>query len=136
MDSNHELETYYIVSDVVFKVPYDLQPLVNALIGGGLGHVFSVWADDDGSEASGGILVKPFDPESSIARFLDVLDSLDMGSKRLWANCSMREFDIGYHCGTSPFSINSAISSKTVAVIAVNLARIKITLYSLDLRDP
>jgi len=136
LDSNPELDTYYIVTDVVFKAFYDLQPLVNALIAGGLGPVFAVRADDDGWAASGGILVKPYDPESSIARFLDVLDSLDIESKRFWSNCSMREFDIGYHCGTSPFSINNAISSKTVARIAANLASLKITLYSVDLRDP
>ena len=134
MATNPDLDTYYIVTDVTFEASHDLQPLVDDLIAGGLGSVFDIRSFDDSWEARGGILVKPYDPESSIARFLDVLDSLGMESKQSWSNCSKREFDIGYQCGKRPLFINNEISTKTMARIASQSASLKITLYSFQPR--
>ena len=55
-----------------------MQSLVDALVAGGLGKVFSNKEPEGRWTVRGGILYPPHDVESSIARFLDVLDSLEL----------------------------------------------------------
>jgi hypothetical protein len=91
-----------------------LQPLVDALVAGGLGKVISNKEPEGRWTARVGILYPPHDVESSIARFLDVLDSLDADHKCLWTNCNSRDFDIGYQCGKKPFSVRNTISPELI----------------------
>lgn len=135
MSFDPNINTYYIVTDVIFTAAYDLQPLVDALVTGGLGQVFSNKENEGRWTASGGILFPPHDVEPSIARFLDVLDALDVDQKRLWTDCISRDLDIGYQCGKRPFSVRNTISPELIQRVAFNQASISISLYAFNWKD-
>lgn len=120
---------YYITTDVDFTADFDLAPLADELSCALSAAVFVVTRSGGRWKASGGILVEPHDPESSIAYFLNLLNSLDEESKRSWSNCMSRVFDIGYQCGDAPSTLAYDLSAGLIHRIAERSSSIRTTLY-------
>lgn len=69
------------------------------------------------------------EPEKSIAIMLTAIESFDTKTRRIWSQCELREFNIGYDCGDEPWEFNQGLSSKLIARIARSGASLRITLY-------
>lgn len=69
------------------------------------------------------------EPEQSISQMLTAIESFDAKTRRIWSQCKLREFNIGYACGDDPWEFNQGLSSKLIARIAKSGASVRITLY-------
>ena len=69
------------------------------------------------------------EPEPNIRRLMDAVDELSVDSRRIWAQCSKREFNVGYDCGDEPWSFNQGLSNDIIRRIADCGASFRITLY-------
>ena len=69
------------------------------------------------------------DPNQTITRLLDMIESLAPEHKTIWSRCTQKEFNIGYQCGTTPQSFTQGVSSDVVARMAAWGASFCITLY-------
>ena len=72
------------------------------------------------------------DPEPEVAALLAAVEALDPPARAAWAGCSQRVFDLGYDCGTRPFSVRHDLSAGTLARLAAAGGSLRITLYALD----
>ena len=72
------------------------------------------------------------DPDSNIAAMLDVIESAEDSIQRLWLECSLREFNIGYDCGDEPWAFNQGLSNATLKRLAEVGATLRFTLYPED----
>jgi hypothetical protein len=72
------------------------------------------------------------DPEPEVAALLAAVEALDPPARAAWAGCSQRVFDLGYDCGTRPFSVRHDLSARTLARLAAAGGLLRITLYVLD----
>lgn len=72
------------------------------------------------------------DPDSNIAAMLKVIESADDSIQRLWRECSLREFNIGYDCGNEPWAFNQGLSNATLKRLADVGATLRFTLYPED----
>jgi hypothetical protein len=70
------------------------------------------------------------EPESTILVMLDAIEAIDGEAKRLWSECSKREFNIGYDCGDEPRALCNGLTNSTLSRIASLGASLGITLYS------
>ena len=68
-------------------------------------------------------------PEPNIAAMLAVIESLGEPAGRAWRACAVREFNIGYECGSEPWAFNQEISGRTLRRVADVGAALRITLY-------
>jgi hypothetical protein len=75
------------------------------------------------------------DPEPEVAALLEAVEALDPPARAAWAGCSQRIFDLGYDCGTKPFSVRHDLSAGTLARLAGAGGSLRITLYALDLSE-
>ena len=75
------------------------------------------------------------DPEPEVAALLAAVEGLDPPARAAWAGCSQRVFDLGYECGTRPFSVRHDLSAGTLARLAAAGGTLRVTLYALDPSD-
>ncbi len=68
-------------------------------------------------------------PESNIVRMLAIIESLGDSASRAWWACTVREFNIGYECGSEPWAFNQELSGQTLRRMADVGAALRITLY-------
>ncbi len=68
-------------------------------------------------------------PEPNIAVMLSAIESLDKAQSRAWRACTVREFNIGYECGSEPWAFNQLVSGRTLRRMADVGAALRITLY-------
>ncbi len=68
-------------------------------------------------------------PEPNIAMMLAIIESLGESHSRTWWTCTVREFNIGYKCGSEPWAFNQEISGQTLRRMADVGAALRITLY-------
>lgn len=69
------------------------------------------------------------DPEPNIAVMVDAIESLEESLQADWSRCSLREFNIGYDCGSKPWAFNQGLSSELLGRIAAIGASLRWTLY-------
>jgi hypothetical protein len=72
------------------------------------------------------------EPESEVAAILAAVEALDAPARATWDSCSQRVFDLGYDCGTKPFSVRHDFSAGTLARLAAAGATLRMTLYAFD----
>ena len=82
------------------------------------GLFYVLWEDFNDSE-----------PEPNIRRIMDAIDGLSVDALGIWAQCSKREFNVGYDCGDEPWSFNQGLSNDIIRRIADCGASFRITLY-------
>jgi hypothetical protein len=68
-------------------------------------------------------------PESTISSILDAIEALKGKARALWAQCSLREFNIGYDCGDKPWAYNDGLANAILRRIAKLGGSLRITLY-------
>ncbi len=68
-------------------------------------------------------------PHENIEAFLNVLETLDESTKRLWWSCSLREFNIGFDCGDKPWASNAGLAPSVLARMAALGIGLRLTLY-------
>jgi hypothetical protein len=69
------------------------------------------------------------EPELNIATMLGIVESLDQPLHSAWSRCTIREFNIGYDCGSKPWAFNQALSNELLSRIAAAGASLRWTLY-------
>jgi hypothetical protein len=69
------------------------------------------------------------EPETNIQAMLTVIESLDGSARCVWQGCSMRQFNIGYDCGSDPWAFNNGLATETLRRIAASGASLRITIY-------
>ena len=122
-------ETHYLNTDLDITAPHDLTPLADALAQRGL-YPLHVLQQRDGSWSSRFETEEGFrEPDSNIAAMLTAIESLEEPARSLWANCTLREFDMGYDCGEAPNAYRQPLTATTIARIAAVGASVVITLY-------
>lgn len=72
------------------------------------------------------------DPEPEVAALLAAVEALDPPARAAWDGCSRRVFDLGYDCGTRPFSVRHDLSAGTLARLAAAGGLLRLTLYAFD----
>lgn len=124
-------EIGYINTDLILLAPYDLAPLAQALVSHGVLCSLYVGPGQNGLwSASFGTTGSCPEPDLNIGVMLMAIDGLDEPSRKLWASCSSREFDIGYECGDEPRVFSQHLSTTILARIAAVGARDVLTLYA------
>ncbi|QHV99337.1 hypothetical protein [Spirosoma endbachense] len=124
-------EICYLNTDLNLIAPYDLAPLAQALVAHGVLFSLYVGPYQNGLwsatfETSG----SSSEPDLTIGVMLMAIDGLDEPSRKLWAACTRREFDIGYECGDEPRVFSQHLSTTILARIAGVGARVVLTLYA------
>ncbi|QJW95568.1 hypothetical protein [Frigoriglobus tundricola] len=123
----------YINTDLDLVASYDLGALARALEARDV-FALHVTSGDDGS-CSARFELNTFadDPgdnlEQTISKILDAIESFDVSIQSLWLGCSLREFDIGYECGTEPWAFNNELTNHTLLRMARVGTSLRITLY-------
>lgn len=63
---------------------------------------------------------------------LAALENLPMALSRLWSECSVRDFNIGYQSGIGPGRVEQSISNGVLQKVAALGGSISITIYAYD----
>lgn len=121
----------YLNTDLDLVAARDLMPLTGALQSLGV-RPLNVQQGTDGQWYS--LLeittdLEKYEPEETIRVMLDAIEGLEVESKQLWAECSKREFNIGYDCGDEPWAFNNGLARATLERMASVGASLRITLY-------
>ena len=114
----------YYNTDLELTAPFDLQPLADVLAGRGL-MVLTVHPIEGGTFAAfetGGLTPTL---ESTVLELLEVVESLDDDAKRQWADCSRREFNIGYERSDEPGIFEHVLSPGAISRLAAVSASLK-----------
>ena len=70
------------------------------------------------------------EPQTNISEMLDAIESLTDDIAALWSECSLREFNIGYDCGSRPRALHNGLSNDVVRRVAAAGATVRFTLYA------
>lgn len=124
---DHTATIQYLNTDLDLTCSVDPSPLATEIEGEGL--AVRVTRGDDGlfyvlCEDSNDV-----EPEPNIRRLLNAIDRLSADARVIWANCSKREFNVGYDCGDEPWSFNQGLTNDTLRRMANCGASFRITLY-------
>ena len=126
----------YLNTDLVLLAPRDPTQLVAAFGKDGVQALYAPQQGDDGfwhvsfelhTESDSDD--PDYNPERMISAILDAIESLDDSCQALWAECSLKEFNIGYDCGTEPWAFNQGLTNQTLLRMAQAGASLRITLY-------
>jgi hypothetical protein len=119
----------YLNTDLELRSAENLLPLADALKAAGF-FSLHIGQHDDGTWAATLETEESFtEPEASITRMLDALDLLLPEHKAVWSRCAVKEFDIGYVCGSEPWAFNQSLSNAALARITALNASLRWTLY-------
>lgn len=69
------------------------------------------------------------EPNPNLLEFLAAIDSMPAEARESWDACSLREFNLGYECGLSPWAFSHGIASETLGRISASAATLRLTLY-------
>jgi hypothetical protein len=135
---------HYLNTDLDLVADHELDALVDALEATGLTavHHFEVdgrfragleLADGPGAGRSGDGGPDPdrdaYRPQTTIAGMLDCVERLDPAARAAWDGCAVREFNIGYECGDTPWAFHQGLDNALLARVAGAGAGLRITLY-------
>lgn len=119
----------YINTDLDLVSPHDLTPLAAALEIMGISHINLRKKEDGYWYATLETLTNHAEPEVALTEMLNAVETLSAEVYNLWSQYAMRKFDIGYKCGSEPFSFQQTLTNSTLSRIANVNAEITITLY-------
>lgn len=126
---------HYLNTDLDIISKKDLTDLDTAMREGGVESLYVTHCED-------GLWRATFEatelcieePEKSISIMLSAIERFDAKTRRVWSKCQLKEFNIGYDCGSDPWEFNQGLSAKLIARIAKSAASVRITLY--PVREP
>jgi hypothetical protein len=119
----------YVNTDLDLKSAEDLTPLVAAFRGADVFALHVTLGDDGAWFAVLETETQHDEPEPNIAAMVAVAEALPDELKSAWARCTVREFNIGYDCGTHPWAFAQALSPELLKRVAAVGASVRITLY-------
>lgn len=119
----------YLNTDLDLRSAEDLTPLSAVLEACGLWEIHLKQQEDGSwfaifSAGCGGA-----EADQSITALLAVIEALAPEDKAMWSRCTVKEFNLGYQCGTGPRPFTQGLSSEVVARIAAVGASMRITIY-------
>ena len=119
----------YVNTDLDLKSTDDLAPLVAGFTAAGV-FALHVTLGDDGVWFAVLETERQYDePGANIAAILGVIEALPDELRLAWAGCTLREFNIGYDCGTHPWGFTQALSPGVLRRVATLDASVRITIY-------
>lgn len=122
-------KTEYLNTDLELRSAENLLPLAAALNAAGL-FTLHIEQNEYGTWSAAFEAEESFtEPEASITKMLDALELLMPEHKAVWSRCAVKEFDIGYVCGSGPWAFNQSLSRAALARIAALNASLRWTLY-------
>jgi len=119
----------YLNTDLDLVSADDLSALVAFLDSRGLFALHAERRDDGLWYATFETEEQHAEPEPNIAAMVWVVESLDETHRALWTRCTLREFNIGYDWGTTPWAFTQTLSSGLLARVAAVDASLRVTLY-------
>jgi len=120
----------YLNTDLDLTSPSDLTELAMAFAARGVRALHDVTCNDDGFWHAMFETDEQHDgPESNIAAVLTVVESLAEPLRSVWSGCTLREFNVGYDCGDTPWAFNQGLSSQLLERMGAARASLRITLY-------
>jgi hypothetical protein len=122
-------EICYLTADLDVWVGRDIGPLVEAMASCGVRSHHPPHAQDGQSFAMFGTITTHTAPEANLSEMLAAIESLSGDAAALWAECSLREFNIGYDCGDKPWAYNDGFSNALLRRMAAAGTTLRITLY-------
>lgn len=120
---------HYLNTDLDLTSTVDLTALAAALALGDLDSLHVGRVENGLWSARFETTEQHTEPEPNIAAMLAVVESLPTALRSVWASCTLREFNIGYDCGTKPWAFNQGLSSAVLGRIAAVGASLRITIY-------
>ena len=69
------------------------------------------------------------EPEPNIAAMVAVVELLGEPERRIWHDCTQREFNIGYDCGDEPWAFNQGLSSALLGRVSAIGGSLRWTLF-------
>jgi hypothetical protein len=119
----------YLNTDLDLTSGMDLAPLVSALEAAGVEPLHCARHEDGQWYAICETARQFSEPESNVAAIIAAVESLPAEAQALWSDCTRRELNIGFDCGTKPWAFNEALSNDIIGKIAFVGASLRITLY-------
>ena len=127
------MNTRYLNTNLDLEAAFDLNPLTAVLEAKEI-YPLHVTQKEDGCWVATLERVtfanNPSDlAETTISNMLNVIEALQGETLDLWSGCSIREFNIGYECGDTPFCFHHGLTNGTLLRVARAGAGLRITLY-------
>ena len=122
--------TRYRNTDLVLTSSEDLTALAAIFESRGVVQLSLTRGDDRLWHASFETRGQHTEPEPNIAAMVAVAESLGDPHRSVWLGCTRREFNIGFDCGTAPWSFIQELSSVLLSRIAAIGASLALTLYA------
>ena len=135
----------YLNTDLDLIAPCDFAPLTEALAAHGVRPLYQPDQGADGqwySKLEIDVDIDPEEPDVTIGVMLDAIEALlgqgatsrpssnaPSSAATLWAQCTLREFNLGYDCGSEPWAFNQGLANDTLRRIAACGSTLRITLY-------
>lgn len=120
---------HYLNTDLDLTSADDLTALAAAFEAGGVPPLHVTRGEDGLWYACFETGEQHTEPEPNIAAMLAVVESLVKPLRSVWADCSRREFNIGYDCGLEPWAFNQGLSAELLGRMAAAGASLRVTLY-------
>ena len=120
----------YLNTDLLLQSDNDLSNLVAFFNGA---DCFDLYVSDDRKDAGfeSNLTASGDAPAETITALLDAIDRLDGALLDAWRACTVREFDVGYNCGTEPYSKHDKLPPELLKRIGDSGITLVITLYGL-----
>lgn len=120
----------YLNTDLDVSSREELTGLTSALASRGMHPLHSATKGGDGQWYVTFETDASFEePEPNIAAMVAAVESLEVALRTEWFACSLREFNVGYDCGSKPWAFNQGLSSELLGRIAAIGASLRVTLY-------
>lgn len=107
------METTYLNVDCILQSNQSLADIVSYL----LNDIFILWNESNDEGYSIGLetkLINTKAPQTDIAKFLDLFESLPTTLLILLKNCNKKIFDIGFESGTQGVQLDTLIDTPTI----------------------
>jgi hypothetical protein len=121
---------HYLNTDLELASDEDLSALTAAFEAKGMWTLFVAAPGADGLwYATFEIDHLNEEPEPTIAAMLDVIESQTEPLQLVWSRCKVRDFNLGYDCGSEPWAFNQGLSNALLTRIVAAGASLRWTLY-------
>ena len=123
---------HYLNTDLDLVSANELTALTAALESRGLYSLHMAHAANGLWRASFETETQHVEPDANIVGICEVLEGLEGQMADALKECTLREFNIGYDCGSEPHSFSHELSLATLRRIVDVGATLRITLYRPD----
>jgi hypothetical protein len=116
--------------------PHELTMLASALEPNGIIPLHLARGNDGLWRATFETAREHAEPATNIAGLLAAIEALPPLAAIDWRACTLREFNVGYDCGSGPWAFNQALSPQLLDRMASAGVGLRITIYPEADGDP